>query len=514
MKNRFTVLAVSVLMLLSGCSDSGKDIVINADGYEGFYLRTENSVAAPVSIPDPITDITTDTVSSDITTEKTDTSNTEETASSSQSQDNSEIPPQISVSTTEAVTVPVTEATTVEETTTQPPEETTQSETTVQEQLPIPPQTGVNSYSALNYKEVRGVWISYIELSSILTGRSESQFTSSIRSVFQNCKDMGLNTVYVHVRSHGDAYYKSDYYPWSAYITGKIGGVPSYDPLKIMTREAHALGLSFQAWINPYRLSLSSDMEKISSDYAIGNWYQTSYGDRVVQVGSYCYLNPGYSEAVDLIANGAREIVANYDVDGVHIDDYFYPTTDASFDYKSFTSSGYSSLSDYRMNNCDKAVKALYNAVKAGNSSALFGAAPQGNVQNNYVYMYADVKKWCSTAGYIDYIAPQIYFGFKNASQPYETVLYQWQDMVKGTNVKLIPGLSVYKIGTEDGYGGSTGRYEWINDKEIIKRQIESAMKTSNYGGAILYSYNYVFQPTAYEDQIKAEMDAVKSLFK
>lgn len=512
MKKRITALALSALLFLSGCNSGGKDIVINADGYEGFFLKTENSIAEPVSIPSANTyepeEVTSDSSSTQNEDESTLNSETDFT-STQESQ---------SVS-SQAIEIPVTDVSTLPseiDATVPPiakPQTTVKEETTPQEQIPVVPQTGTNGYNALNYKEVRGVWISYIELFSILTGKSETQFTSSIRSVFQKCKDMGLNTVYVHVRSHGDAFYESDYYPWSAYVTGSVGGVPSFDPLEIMVDEAHSLGLSFQAWINPFRLGTPDDMKKISSDYATGNWYQNSYGDRVVNVGSYCYLNPGYSEAIDLIANGAREIVANYDVDGVHIDDYFYPTTDVSFDYKSFSSSGFSSLTDYRMNNCDKAIKALYNAVKAGNSTALFGAAPQGNVQNNYSYMYADVKKWCSTSGYIDYIAPQIYFGFKNAAQPYEEVLSQWQDMVSGTNVRLIPGLAVYKIGAEDSFGGNNGRYEWITDKQIIKRQIEAAMKTGNYGGTILYSYNYVFQPTSCIEQIKAEMDAVRSLF-
>ena len=506
MKKKLTAILLAALFLCTACSERGADIVINADGYEGMILATEQSVAAPVSIPSA-TLIPAETTAEDGTETDSETAADETGVSDgSSASETATVTPQPAVTTTTTTASTTTTTTAATTTTTQ---ETTTTTTTATE-APITQPTGSNSYSALNYKEVKGVWISYIELSSVLTGKTESQFTSSIRQMYTNCVNMGINTVYVHVRSHGDAYYPSEYFPWSRYVTGTVGKAPSFDPLEIMVREAHAQNLSFQAWINPYRISSASDIKSVSSSYSTGSWYKTSEGDRVVAVNSQYYLNPAYSEAIDLIAAGAREITANYNVDGVHIDDYFYPTTDASFDSKAFNASGYSSLSSFRMNNCDKTVKALYNAVKAGNSSALFGVAPQGNVQNNYYYMYADVEKWCSTAGYIDYIAPQIYFGFNNASQPYETVLAQWQKMVSGSGVKLIPGLAVYKIGSEDAYGGSTGKYEWQTDTKIIKRQIEAAKAKASYGGVILYSYNNVFDTTS---AVKAEMNAVKDIF-
>lgn len=533
MKKRLTAILLSALLLFTSCSEGGADMVINADGYDGIILATEQPIATPVSIPSAIeisseptenteetTDEETDLTGNTNETVESDDALTSETAESgddpvTETPQSTDEPTPVTVTTTTAATTTTTEATTAATTTTTTTAATTTTAQTTTTQAAttttaasISQPTGSNSYNALNYGEVKGVWISYIELSTLLTGKTESQFTASIRQAFTNCVNMGINTVYVHVRSHGDAYYNSQYFPWSKYVTGTTGQAPSFDPLKIMVTEAHALGLSFQAWINPYRLNSASDMPLVSSSYSTGSWYQSSSGDRVVSVNGNYYLNPAYDEAVNLIAAGAREIAANYNVDGIHIDDYFYPTTDASFDSKAFSASGYSSLSAFRMNNCDKTVKAMYNAVKAGNSTALFGVAPQGNVQNNYSFMYADVEKWCSTAGYLDYIAPQIYFGFKNATQPYETVLAQWQSMVSGTGVRLIPGLAVYKIGTEDSSG--EGRYEWINDTQIIKRQIQSAKTMSNYGGAILYSYNYVFDTSA---AIKAEMNAVKDIF-
>ena len=370
----------------------------------------------------------------------------------------------------------------------------------------------VNSYTALNYNEVKGVWIWYSELYPILTGKSESQLRSGIGEYYDNCLSLGINTVYVHVRPFGDAIYKSDYFPWSKYCTGYIGKDPGYDPLKVMIDEAHARGISFQAWVNPLRCYYEDDAPDVSTTYKTGQWYDTKDGDYIVKVKSYWWLNPAYKEVTDLIANGAAELVSKYDVDGVHIDDYFYPTTEAYFDSIAFNASSYSSLSQFRLDNCSRMIADMYKAVKSHNPTALFGVSAQGNVTNNETQLYAEVEKWSKEDGYVDYMAPQIYYGFDNGGQPFEQVVEQWDKMLAGTGKSLIPGLAVYKIGTEDEWAGS-GRYEWQNDKEIIKRQILKSQKTSNYGGVILYSYQFIFEPDSnVKTAVNKEIAAFKPL--
>lgn len=365
------------------------------------------------------------------------------------------------------------------------------------------PSIGTNGYKPLNYSEVRGVWISYIEISGMQSG-SESAFRSSIGAVYDNCVSLGLNTVYVHARSHGDAYYNSDYFPKTKYIDG------GFDALKIMVEEAHKRGLSFQAWINPLRMCSVSDIGR-ESGYPVYNWRNDN---RLVQVGNYYYLNPAYSEVIDLIADGAREIVANYDVDGLHIDDYFYPTTDASFDSAEYQSSPYNTLSEFRMSNCDKLVSGLYDAVKSANPSALFGVSCQGSLENNYNQMYADVKKWCYNYGYTDYIMPQIYYGFSNSAQPYSTCVNTWNNIAQSGKIPLIVGLSVSKIGYEDTWAGA-GKDEWITDSDILKRQFSEAYELSAYGGVCLYSYNSVFNPErAVKSQVDREITALKTVMR
>lgn len=404
---------------------------------------------------------------------------------------------------------------------TEPPETTsTTTESKVQETPAPEPDNNsapllnddlpVNSYTALNYSDVKGVWISYFELYPILTGKSESEFASGIGEYYDNCLSLGINTVYVHVRPYGDAIYRSDYFPWSKYCTGYIGEDPGFDPLDIMIEEAHARGISFQAWVNPLRCYQEDDAPYVSTSYKTGQWYDTKDGDYIVKVNSYWWLNPAYKEVTDLIALGAAELVSKYDVDGVHIDDYFYPTTDESFDSIAFSASSYSSLSQFRLDNCSRMVSGMYNAVKSHNPTAVFGVSAQGNVTNNETQLYADVEKWSRESGYVDYMAPQIYYGFDNSGQPFEQVIEQWDDMLSGTGKALIPGLAVYKIGTEDTWAGD-GQYEWINDTEIIKRQIIKSQETSNYGGVILYSYQFIFEP---EESVKQEVSEEISAFK
>lgn len=378
----------------------------------------------------------------------------------------------------------------------------TSSETSTsssEEQLPV--NYGTNYYQALNYSEVKGMWISYLDLAGVASG-SESEFRNSIGYIFDNCRSIGINTVYVHVRSHGDAYYSSDFFPRTKYLGGY------YDPLDVMIEEAHSRNLSFQAWINPLRGCSTADIER-QKGYKLYDW--AGGETRLVQVGNYYYLNPAYSEAIELIANGAREITANYDVDGVHIDDYFYPTTETWFDSEAYNNSGYSDLSSFRFANCDNLVSSIYKAVKQGNSSAIFGVSCQGSIYNNYNYMYADVKKWCAESGYIDYIMPQIYYGFKNSTEPFEECVNTWNNLAYSGDIPLIVGITAAKIGLEDKWAGD-GNQEWITDKDIMKRQFLTSCEMPSYGGIGIYSYGAVFNAdNSVEEQVNEEMEALVS---
>ncbi|MDE6149267.1 MAG: family 10 glycosylhydrolase [Ruminococcus sp.] len=364
-----------------------------------------------------------------------------------------------------------------------------------------------NTYTPLNYQEQNAVWISYIDLQPMILGKSENEFEKNISTAYKKIKELGCNTVYVHVRSFGDAYYNSELYPYSKGITGEIDTEPDFDPLKIMIKEAHDLGLSFHAWINPMRCETEENMKEISNSYVIKQWYSDSnkYDEYLVKVDSdnHYWLNPAVDDVRNLIAQGAAEIVKNYDVDGIHIDDYFYPTTEAYFDSGIYVETGVKeSLSEWRKNNVSKMVKEIYNSIKKENSEVLFGVSPQGNMENNYEFMYADVKTWCSEEGYLDYIVPQIYFGFENNSKPFVQTTEEWSNIVTCDNVSLVIGLGVYKIGQEDEFLQSTG---------IIGKQINLSQNMKNYGGIALYNYINLFEPEEnLAERTNAELSCIK----
>ncbi|MCL1788851.1 MAG: family 10 glycosylhydrolase [Oscillospiraceae bacterium] len=368
-------------------------------------------------------------------------------------------------------------------------------------------------YSALNHDEIIGVWISYIELSGILTKKTESQFRKSFSEMMDNCLELGINTVYVHLRPFGDALYDSDYYPWSKYVTGTIGKEPDFDPLRIMLDEAHERQISFHGWLNPMRIQPDADIAKVTEDFPIGEWYhdKSKRGKFVVKHGDNWYLNPAYEEVVYLIGNGAAEITAKYDIDGIHIDDYFYPTTETAFDAGAFGKSTFTDLSRFRMFNCNNMVRTLYISVKQGNPNALFGISPQGSIENNREQLYADIESWCKNIGYADYIAPQFYYGFENSDQPYSECTNRWQELLNGSPIKLLFGLAVYKVGSEDTWAGD-GSEEWVTESRILLRQIEEARQLANYGGIIFFSYNWLFSPVHVTDAIQKEIDAFKPI--
>ncbi len=511
MKKRITA-AILAAVLLCGCSSGNESSVNVIDAGQlpvqsnltdsenaSSVVSSDTSESKPVPVNPPQT--ASGTVSSTSSSVPISSGSSISASSSSVHSAVTEKPSSSRpVSSTAESSKPVSTAESLPESVSSSSTSTTKAESSLPTQIPDT-DVGTNNYQALNYSEIRGVWISYIDLAD-LDSSSESEFRKSIGKVYDNCVSLGINTVYVHTRSHGDAYYSSDLYPRTKYIGG------SYDPLTVMVEEAHKRDLSFQAWINPLRTCSAADIER-EKGYPIYNW---AGGTRLVQVGSYYYLNPAYSEVIDLIAKGAAEIVGNYDVDGLHIDDYFYPTTESWFDSSAFAQSSYETISSFRLANCDNMVSSLYYAVKSSNPTAIFGVSCQGNIYNNYDQMYADVKKWCRNSGYLDYIMPQIYFGFDNSAQPFETCVSQWDEIASSGKVPLIVGLTVAKFGTEDKWAGS-GSDEWITDKDILKRQFLKAAEQVSFSGINLFSYRCIFNPdSSVADQVNREIKALKSV--
>ncbi|MDE6087686.1 MAG: family 10 glycosylhydrolase, partial [Oscillospiraceae bacterium] len=338
--------------------------------------------------------------------------------------------------------------------------------------------------------EIRAVWLPVMLYENWISGKSEIQFRESIRDAFRNCQDLGVNTIFVHVRAYCDAYYHSQIFPAGAFMNPE----QDYDPLEIMLEEAHAVNLAVHAWINPMRAQTAQKITALDQKYILRQWYDDpdKNGTYLVNFEGRYYLNPAYQEVRELIADGVREILENYDVDGIHMDDYFYPTTEPAFDQDAFTQSEFQDLAEFRRTNCSELVKLLYQTVKNQDSDFIFSISPQGNFEINSNQLYADVKRWCSEAGYCDWIIPQLYYGFENDTCPFKEILKEWAEIC--TASELVIGLAAYKIGTQDQWAGS-GKLEFLTNPAVISEELEYLSEFSEIAGAALYSYSSLFEP-------------------
>ncbi len=379
-----------------------------------------------------------------------------------------------------------------------------------EEETPVKSET-VSKPVQSRPEEVRAVWFSFFELETMLMGQSESAYTKKLGTAFDNVAALGLNTVILQVRPYADAIYPSEHFPWSYLATGTEGGDPGFDPLKIAIREAHNRGLALEAWINPYRIRNSNYNKPLSGQIKS----LLSSGDAIDYKGAITF-DPASKKAQQLIVDGVTEIVKNYDVDGIHFDDYFYPSTDDAFDqasYKAYQKSGGKlALAQWRRENVNQLVKQVYTAVHSTKSAVRFGISPQGNLENNYNKQFIDVAKWLSTEGYVDYICPQIYFGFQNGTSPYAETVAQWNDLIKTSSVELIIGLAPYKVGLEDTWAGE-GKNEWKQNSDLLSRMVSRAREEKHYDGFVLFRYDSVFNPAkAVKGQINKEIDSLKEL--
>ena len=346
--------------------------------------------------------------------------------------------------------------------------------------------------TTVNTDEYKAFWFSYYDYTAYRAKykkRNATTFKKYFTQAVKKGKSLGMNCIIVHVRPFGDAMYKSKYFPWSKCISGKQGKNPGYDPLKIMTQVAHANGMKIEAWINPYRVaSGSTNYKKLSTKNPARKWHNKKKTRRnVLAYKGSLYYNPAKAQVRNLIVNGVKEIVENYDVDGIHMDDYFYPAFSSSnvnsaFDAKEYRAStmakGKQNIVSFRREQVNMLVKAIHSAVKSIDPSVTFGISPAGNIDNltsRYSY-YVDINKWLNSSDYVDYICPQIYWGFKHPYAKFDRVTNRWMNAAKSKKVKVYIGIAVYRAGHNIG-AGSAERREWRFDANILKKQVQYARK-------------------------------------
>ncbi len=365
----------------------------------------------------------------------------------------------------------------------------------------------------LNYDYVKAVWLPYYEIGQLLSSLDEKQATQKLSEMFKELADMGFNTVFFHARAFCDAFYKSSLFPSSEYTSA------SCDLLKIAVTQAHKYKLSIHAWVNPYRVALGKTLAELSASSPAKSLYLKDKSNLII-LKKDIYLNPASTAAQRLILDGIREIIENYDVDGVHFDDYFYPASAASCDKSLYAkyknASGKLSLNEWRTENVNTLISAAKLVLKTENKNLLFGVSPQASVNTNKEKLYADVLYWINNS-FVDYICPQIYFGFENETAPFEKTAEEWKGYCENKNVKLLCGLALYKSGKTDEYASedksdkASPYYEWQNKSDIISRQVRFINKLSCNGFAV-YSYQSLF--SAENENIIAENENLRAILK
>ncbi len=346
----------------------------------------------------------------------------------------------------------------------------------------------VNNENTEQFK--RYVWISYLDLADIISD-DKVTFLKNADEMAMNLESLKITDVFLQVRQFGDAIYPSEFFI-SAGNTVYSNYSEDIDYLLLLLERFHKSGIRVHAWINPYRLKAGENESVSSFTEALIEKDVLS----VVEFEDSLTLNPASEETKSLVVNGVKEILNNYDVDGVHFDDYFYPTSAEEYDaytYAKFLENGgMMSLSDFRRDNVSRLISEVYETVKAKDEEIEFGISPDASIERDFSSHYANVQLWCNTKGYIDYICPQIYFGYENEYLPFSPTLKEWSELCETCD--LIVGLSFYKAGTEDIYAGN-GKEEWTKSFDIISRQYKESKEIINCKGIALYRYNSIFKP-------------------
>ena len=424
---------------------------------------------------------------------------------------------------TEKETEPMTDPETTEEVTTE--EITTEEETT--ERTPDGTIPFVPDHPEEISSDWKALWLSQFDLQSIYTSgstqRSEADFRKRMETVLDNTVKDGFNTVVLQLRPYADSMYPSEVYPPSKYSMGSYAGEFKYDPIAIIMELCKERGLSVHGWINPMRGMTEDEIKQVDDKYLIKQWYNdtSKKGDYIVFVSKNWYLNIAHPEVRKLICDGAAEILEKYEMDGIHMDDYFYPTTDASFDGKAYNTykkaGGTLSLAEWRKDCLSTLVAELYATVKTHDLRALFGISPAGNINTVRDSHYADVDKWCGNPGYIDYICPQVYFGFEHASWAFDKTCLIWQDIIKTDYVSLIIGVSFGKaLSGVDNYAGAAGKDEWSRHKDIMLRSLQYTETLDKCVGMTVFCYQYLWDRStgAIVPETKQEHEAFSAYLK
>ncbi len=375
--------------------------------------------------------------------------------------------------------------------------------------------TNKNKPTQNSAKEFRGAWVSSVYNLDWPSKKGlgiEQQKAEYIRKL-NDLQAAGLNAVIVQVKPSADALYPSKHAPWSEYLTGTQGKSPGYDPLAFMIEETHKRDMEFHAWFNPFRVTTSTS----KTDKLAANNPAKLHPEWVIDYDNKLFLNPGLPEVREYVKNTVLEVVKNYDVDGIHFDDYFYPYPDSKKrdfpDQATFKKygGGYKYKTDWRRYNINAMIKDISVSIKNTKSNVEFGISPFGVWRNasvsakgsdtragvtSYDTLYADTRYWAHI-GWIDYIAPQIYWNIGYGPADYEKTLKWWVEDLKDKPVKLYVGQALYKVNTEGA---------WKNPDEL-PNQILMNRKYDTVKGSIYFRSKLLQQNVlGFTDRLKYDL--------
>lgn len=367
-----------------------------------------------------------------------------------------------------------------------------------------------------NEEGVRGVWVSNVVNIDTPIMKDTESYQTYLKDMIANIASYNMNLIIFQVRPCNDAYYPSKLNPWSRFITGVEGKDPGFDVLKFVIDEAKKYNIEVHAWMNPYRVTqkpldqTGMTKEEMLDTLAENNYARVHKEDTILDGKNNIILKPASPTVIKFVTDTVMEVIENYDVTGVHIDDYFYPYAKVpreleEEDYQAALQENKDlTFEDWRRSNVDKMISSIHYAMKKslGNSGRKveFGISPFGIYRTNialkengwekgsfhsagalecYQDLYSDVYKWMQE-GWIDYVVPQLYFPFERKDVNYHDLTKWWSERCLETNTKLYIGQAIYQMGANP---------TWGNPLEI-DYQIRLNQVYPNILGTILFTYH------------------------
>lgn len=345
-------------------------------------------------------------------------------------------------------------------------------------------------------REFRGVWVASVFNIDYPSRPTTDRIAlrEEWRQLLDKYREMGMNAVIVQVRAAGDALYPSRLAPWSRFLTGQQGRAPEseFDPLEFMIEETHCRGMEFHAWLNPYRATVNLDTSGLSPQHAFHQ-----HRSWMLRYGPRFYFNPALPEVREHLVKVVEEVVANYDVDAIHFDDYFYPyqlqgeVFPDSLDFQRM-GAAFEFIENWRRSNVDSLISQMADMIRQTRPGVALGISPFGVWRNkvddplgsetragstSYDHLYADVLKWLRE-GWIDYVMPQLYWNIGYPAADFERLLDWWGRHSYGKNLYI--GHAAYKVGNHP-------ELAWSEPDEI-PRQIQLIRRHPRCGGSAFFS--------------------------